>query len=239
MLILKNDRPNFKEIFSSYLKEYEEEMKKSYSSRRYSRYDDYEDFYDAYDDYGGYSGYYDGVGIDDYDDFNYSRSMELLDSYQRKYSVTSPNYYDNDMNGRKGKRKRLRGKNKRKNLELFPRHMDGIGKKRYSDNKANMFSSHDDTMIFWYDDVDNPDNNLTFYSIFDFDKFLEENGINVSSEEINNLMSRGLSHCCLNPSKCRDGILEIMSDSSYGGLRWACAESDDELLENDKNAYSP
>ena len=57
---------------------------------------------------------------------------------------------------------------------------------RYSDNEDNLFSRFDDDKkIYYYSDMNNPDDNVSiFYSVFDFDKFLDEEGIYVYQSKL-------------------------------------------------------
>ena len=210
MLIIRNNKPDFKTLFKSFLDEYDKLERNRYQS-----------FWDDYDDYG--CGAWDGW--DDYYDryyptnvsFQNNRAKRLLEDYQEKFSVGKSN------------KRGSRGKHKSKCIPLYP---NGKNKKRYSDNKGNMFDKRgDDKVIYFYDDIDNPEDATIFYNVYDFDKFLDEEGISVNECEVTNLLTRSVSHCCVNPKERLIGHNTLLSDSSYGNLRWECAESNDELVD--------
>lgn len=210
MLIIRNNKPDFKTLFKSFLDEYDKLERNRYQS-----------FWDDYDDYG--CGAWDGW--DDYYDryyptnvsFQNNRAKRLLEDYQEKFSVGKSN------------KRGSRGKHKSKCIPLYP---NGKNKKRYSDNKGNMFDKRgDDKVIYFYDDIDNPEDATIFYNVYDFDKFLDEEGISVNECEVTNLLTRSVSHCCVNPKERLIGHNTLLTDSSYGNLRWECAESNDELVD--------
>lgn len=84
--------------------------------------------------------------------------------------------------------------------------------------------------IRFYRDYDNPDDYHEFNNIYDFDEFCDIEGIDVGADEVSNLLRRDITHCCIDPSSSRKcGKPMLMTEASYGALRWACAESNDEL----------
>lgn len=204
MLILKKDRPDFKSLFKDYLEEYERLESYNYNS---SFYDD-----DDYD-------YYYPNNIK----FHSNRARYLLDEYQKSFSLNKSN------------KRGCRGSGKHSGSKCIPLYPKGKSKKRYSDVKNNMFDWRgDDKIIYFYNDIDTPDDVEIFYNVFDFDKFLDEEGISVNDSEIDNLLNRSVSHCCINPIERLKGNNTLLTESSYGNLRWECAESNDELV-NVKN----
>ena len=71
-----------------------------------------------------------------------------------------------------------------------------------------------------------------FFSLHNFDEFLQENGIEVNEQEVNNLMNRETSFCTINPDiKKTNGTVQLITDGSYGGLYWSCHE-DEEIYSN-------
>lgn len=196
MLILKNDKPDFKSLFKDYLDEYDKIEKRYYNSLYYNDY---------------YNMNYNNC-------FQSKRAKYLLDEYQNSFRVS------------KFSKRGCRGGKGSKCLPLYP-NSKNKNKKRYSDLKSNMFDKRgDDKIIYYYDDIDRPDDSTIFYNVFDFDKFLDEEGIYVSDSEIDNLLTRSVSHCCINPKERLKGKLSLLTDMSYGNLRWECAESNDELV---------
>lgn len=212
MLIIRNNKPDFKSLFKDFLDEYEKIENSRYPSYFYDGYDNYyDDVWDNWDDYYPY-------------DLNYQskRAKKMLSDYQEAFSINK-----SSKRGCRGKR------NHSKCIPLYP---NGKNKKRYSDNKCNMFDKRgDDKIIYYYEDIDNPDDATVFYNVFDFDKFLDEEGISVNESEITNLLTRSISHCCINPKERLMGHNTLITDSSYGNLRWECAESNDELVDVQHN----
>lgn len=209
MLILRNNKPDFKSLFKDYLDEYEKMERMNYHSSYWNDYydDDWDNYGDFYDSYYSYNNH-----------FQSKRAKRLLEDYQNAFSLNK-----NNKRGCRGS-----GKHKSKCIPLYP---NGKNKKRYSDIKNNMFDKRgDDKIIYFYDDINNPDDVTIFYNVFDFDKFLDESGITVNEFEINNLLTRSVSHCCLNPKERLNGHATLLTDTSYGNLRWSCADSNDELI---------
>ena len=219
MLILKNNRPDFKSLFNAHLNK----VRLSYSS--------YNPYCCGYDD----CEYDDGYLFGDYDDDFYYDG--LMHDYHNCFGASG--YHKRKRGNRGGSRK------KRSKYVPLSSYDDDIypskyGKKskrnsssknaRYSDKESDLFSSlDDDKLIYYYSDMNNPDDNVTiFYSVFDFDKFLEEEGVYVNESDIQSLLNRSVSHCCINPFV--DGRLELMTDSSFGGLHYQYAENNDDLL---------
>jgi hypothetical protein len=81
-------------------------------------------------------------------------------------------------------------------------------------------------VVNFYPDVDNPDYMETFYNLHDFDNYVAEQGIEISDDEVRNIMNRDISHCTVQNI---NGKPQLVSDSSYGGLYWTC---------NPENVYS-
>ena len=145
-----------------------------------------------------------GVSNDGYD-----KTMRILNRYS-------------DINGSSSKKrnkrggKRLSGKHKGKYSNI----------NKYDDNYQLSLYNGDDYLynkiIYFYPDEDNPDNYERFVNVFAFDKYLEENGIDISDYEVQNILSRDVSHCVINSYKrLYHGKLEILSGNSYSDLRYS------------------
>ena len=81
--------------------------------------------------------------------------------------------------------------------------------------------------IWFYPDYHCKDDRLEFNSIKEFNDYCENQGYFVSSEVANDLSWRYESHCCLCPESERVGLLEIMSEHSYGEMFYeACEEQE-------------
>ena len=239
MLILKNSRPDFKSLFKEHLnKFYASYNPYCYGYNDYGYYDDdYSELFhgctgtlfgDDEDDvyYNGYSKHF-GVGI------NHNKRKRGCRGGSRKKSsknrskciplYSNGNYDDYDDDDIVYPLKY----NKNSKCNSSSSSSKNV---RYSDNEDNLFSSFDDNKkIYYYSDMNNPDDNVsTFYSVFDFDRFLDEEGISVNESDIQSLLNRSVSHCCINPF-VKDR-LELMTDSSFGGLHYQYAENNDDLL---------
>jgi len=81
--------------------------------------------------------------------------------------------------------------------------------------------------IWFYPDYHCKDDRLEFNSIKEFNDYCENQGYFVSSEVANDLSWRYESHCCLCPESEKVGLLEIMSEHSYGEMFYeACEEQE-------------
>lgn len=86
----------------------------------------------------------------------------------------------------------------------------------------------DEVTIYFYRDINNPDDKEIFYNLYEFNEFLNSEGIFVNSYETRNLLNRSISHCCVDPSLVEiKGEPWLVSDSSYGGLAWSVCGNDD------------
>ena len=135
---------------------------------------------------------------------------------------------------------------KKLNKREFKRH----NKKKYSKRNKNippyvndsyLFDDEDmyddssivnDKDIYFYRDINDPDTCDRFDNLHEFDLFLTSEGIEISDDEVNSLMSREVSHCTINPyERINKNRLRLLSSSRYGDLRWTCAELEYETIE--------
>jgi len=161
--------------------------------------------------YGGYEcgDLFPTEDIDDND--GYEKTMRILNRYS-------------DINGASSSKKR----NKRGGKRLSGKRK-GKYSNKYDDNYQLSLYNGDDYLynkiIYFYPDDDNPDNYERFTNVFAFDKYLEENGIDISDYEVQNILGRDVSHCIINSYKrLYQGKLEILSGSSYSDLRYSNIE---------------
>lgn len=116
------------------------------------------------------------------------------------------------------KKKHKRGKRGSKRSHCVPLYND-------------VLCDSDEVTIYFYRDINNPDDKAIFYNLYEFNEFLDSEGIFVNSYETRNLLNRSISHCCVDPSLVESkGEPWLISDSSYGGLAWSVCGSNDELL---------
>lgn len=209
MITLKNKKPSLLTTFNKYLEE--EKKREEEESIKFSQSPEYLKYLVMR--YGGM--YCHPTEEDDYDDFDmgYGKSKKAWKRTKR---------FLEDSFGHSSKKHNKRGKRggsnkKKKYKELFDD--DSMG--------MSYDSSLEDKTIYYYRDFNNPDDVEIFFNLHDFDQFLEEEGIDVSADEVTNLMTRDISHCCINPDiKSTGGTVQLITDSSYGGLYWSCASED-------------
>ena len=102
----------------------------------------------------------------------------------------------------------------------------------YDSSSSDLGEDISNVTIYFYHDIKKKEDVLVFNNINDFDEFLSDECIYVTSYEFKKLRSRIESHCCIDPygDFCTDKNW-LISDCSYGGLSWSvCGDSsyDDE-----------
>lgn len=202
MIVLKKNKPNLKTMFDNYLKEVDKKEKeynlfdKEYKNYLINKYKREEEEYEDDEDLYDMFGYSKSK--------NWDRTRRILQGYLDKSSKRK---------GKKQSNKRgKRGGKKTKNRNII------------DENNMMYDAQLDNKTIYFYRDVDNPDvNTEIFYSLHDFDNFLTEQGIEINDDEVRNIMTREVSHCCINPDiRATKGEVQLISDNSYGGLHWQC-----------------
>lgn len=100
----------------------------------------------------------------------------------------------------------------------------------FNEDAMELYDSSMNKEIRFYRDYNNQDDYELFTNLYAFDEFCETEGIDVPPNEVQNLIHRDISYCTVNPQKRIDEhTQELLSDSSYGGLKWECATCDDSL----------
>lgn len=228
-------KPNLISLFHEYL------LRKA-KEPTYSSYEDWDDYYDDM------AAYWDRVfpgWDDDLDDdsdvvFPYSSNGVLILNPKGKGKGKKKDPFkdfwsqedreESFFKGGKGKMKHKKRKKARivdinapySGYEDDPTeyNLDDIGFE-YSSNGED--SEHKE--IWFYPDYHCKDDRLEFNSIKEFSDYCEKQGYFVSREVINDLAWRYESHCCLYPESEKVGLLEIMSEHSYGEMFFeACEE---------------
>lgn len=228
-------KPNLISLFHEYLSRKAKEP-------TYSSYEDWDDYYDDM------AAYWDRVfpgWDDDLDDdsdvvFPYSSNGVLIlnPKGKRKGKKKDPfkDFWSQEdreesfSKGGKGKMKHKKGKKARivdinapySGYEDDPTeyNLDDIGFE-YSSNVEDI--EHKE--IWFYPDYHCKDDRLEFNSIKEFSDYCEKQGYFVSREVAYDLAWRYESHCCLCPESEKVGLLEIMSEHSYGEMFYeACEE---------------
>lgn len=81
--------------------------------------------------------------------------------------------------------------------------------------------------IWFYPDYHFKDDKLEFNSLKEFSDYCESMGYCVNKEVAADISWRYESHCCLNPGSEKIGLLEIMTEHTYGEMFYeACDESE-------------
>lgn len=207
MLILKKPRLDFSSIFNKYISEHPIH---SYDHLPYcfDNDDDWDNFYDdEYADYLHRSFFPHGHN----NVINWNSNKRKLNNYQLDFPRVKTG---KKRGGNRGKHKSKSSSNK------FGRYND-IDFDDYN-NSSDLDIGQDAKLIYFYRDINDPDNYEEFYNLFDFDAFLRYEGIQISDYEVQKLLNRDISHCC-----CRneDGELWLLSDNAYGALYYEVSDS--------------
>jgi len=228
-------KPNLISLFHKYLSRKAKEP-------TYSSYEDWDDYYDDMADYWDrvFPGWDDDLDDDSDVVFPYSSNGVLIlnPKGKRKGKKKDPfkDFWSQEdreesfSKGGKGKMKHKKGKKARivdinapySGYEDDPTeyNLDDIGFE-YSSNGED--SEHKE--IWFYPDYHCKDDRLEFNSIKEFSDYCEKQGYFVSREVAYDLAWRYESHCCLCPESEKVGLLEIMSEHSYGEMFYeACEE---------------
>lgn len=83
--------------------------------------------------------------------------------------------------------------------------------------------------IWFYPDYHCKDDKLEFNSLKEFSDYCEGMGYCVDKEVAADISWRYESHCCLNPESEKIGLLEIMSEHTYGEMFYEACEEESEL----------
>lgn len=218
-----SNRPNLGILFHQYLDRKANENNIIYTE------DDYEDMAAYWDKM------FPGWDDDFYDEGETVYPM-LGDSYahgkkgKRKNADVSYSFYDDDDSSKSSKHKHKRG-GRRSRARLVDIATPYSG---YEENPTEIgiddeYDDHDyqEKAIWFYPDYHYKDDKLEFNSLKAFDKYCAQNGYSVPKYVESDIVYRYESHCCLNPLSEKDGILEIMSEHSYGEMFYeACDASE-------------
>ena len=202
----KNLSSKFSELFSSYLCE---SSKIVYSSGGGSYWDDY------YDDYG--SSWWDNDYW--YDEYDYKPKKGVNMINHSSHNDNDDYYPSYKQKSFKKNKRGVRGK-KNKGVTIY----DSDTIDSVDDNVNNS-----DITIHYYDDVMNPSNKRTFNSLYEFEEFLDSENIYVSSSDQASLLRNHVSHCCKDPNFKTLDTPWLLTDPTYGGLRWLCASIDEDI----------
>ena len=184
-----------------------------------------------YDFYGCGSRYFDDWYDDEWDNYYgdyYDSYGSLFSGYHSHHGKKKRNSIDETSIIKKCHKRGKRGKKKSKCVPLYD----------YDKDAVSLYDS-DEVTIYFYRDINNPDDKEIYYSLYEFNEFLDSEGIYVSDYEVRQLTNRSISHCCIDPSVI--GIKSepwLISDSSYGGLSWSVSGDNDDLMSKEYSLHS-
>ena len=201
------------ELFSSYLKESSKLVygRSSYGNWWDDEYDDYSDWWDSYYECYGTSSKNYGISHSCHNDDD-----DYYPSYRQK-------------SFKKSSKRGIRGKGKKyKGVTIYDSDSLDDDLPFTSDiDSDNTLAS--DVTIHFYDDILNPDSKRTFNSLYDFEEFLDSENIYVSSTDQASLLRNKINHCCKDPNFKSSNMPWLITDPTYGGLRWLCAANDEDI----------
>ena len=212
MIELKKCSSDISALFKEYLEELTNPKYDYYGCGSRYFYDWYDDEWDNY-----YDDYYEGYG-------------SLFNGYYPSHhNKKKGNAIGNTAVVKKSHKRGKRGKKKFTNkcVPLYDYNKD-----------AESLYNIDEVTIYFYRDINNPDDKEIYYNLYEFNDFLEDEGIYVSDYEARQLMNRSISHCCIDPNIV--GVKSepwLVSDSSYGGLSWNVSSDNDELLSQEHSLH--
>lgn len=180
----------------------------------------------------GYGGYWDGYDDNDswwdsYDDY--------YEPHNNRYGVVHSCHTDDDdyypsyrqKSFKKSNKRGVRGGKKHKGVTIYDSDalnaMDDLPFRESEDSKK----VESDITIYFYDDLNNPDNKRVFHSLYDFEEFIDSENIYISSTDQASLLRNNVSHCCKDPNFKSLDTPWLITDSTYGGLRWLCSADED------------
>lgn len=96
--------------------------------------------------------------------------------------------------------------------------------KNKKSNRGYTYPSNNNLRIYYYEDVNDPDNVRRFSKYKNFDKFINSFGIKIGDEALNVILHNNTIHCCIDPKSLSTGKLELLAERSFGALRWSCTD---------------
>lgn len=197
--ILQSSRRNLSEDFKAEVERKMLEYESSYH-RELERWYGY-DFWDGYDD-----------DDDLYFENGIWKSSRRREASVNKYSKHYPTHKGNPNKGVKGSKKRV--------TKRFTETMDPNDK----DLEEMYYDDSIERKIYYYEDV-NRVKYREFSTLSQFDLFITREQINISDEDIYDLVYLEEVHCCINPiDYSKDGSKNMLVFSSYGDLRWTVSD---------------
>ena len=211
----KNLSNKLSDLFSSYVKE---SSKIVYSHGGYNWWDD---------DYDGYDGWYGDEWNDSFNARDFTNVRSINHSCHNDGDDYYPSYRQKSF--KKSSKRGVRGGKKYKGVTVYDSDAlnasDDLPFCANQDNKK----VESDITIYFYDDILNPDSRRTFHSLYDFEEFVDSENIYISSTDQAALLRNNVSHCCKDPNFSSTSNPWLITDPTYGGLRWLSAANQDDL----------
>lgn len=202
-------RPNLVDLFHEYLARKAKESKRSMGGREAYLFDDYSD-------------------MEEYWNQMFPGWDDDLDNDGDVVFPPSNVIYMKPKKGKKGKHKHNK---KGRKAKLFNISVPYSGDETDPDEYDFDFTTEDyeseSKEIWFYPDYHCKDDKLEFNSLKEFSDYCDSMGYWVDKEVAADISWRYESHCCLNPESKKIGLLEIMTEHTYGEMFYeACEESE-------------
>jgi hypothetical protein len=225
-------RPNLVDLFHEYLARKAKEPKRSMGDCESYLFDDYSDMADYWDQM--FPGWDDDLDSDGDVVFPPSNVIYMKPKKGKK-GKNKNTVYDafwqeerEEQFGKKGKHKHNK---KGRKAKLFNISVPYSGDETDPDEYDFDFTTEDydseSKEIWFYPDYHCKDDKLEFNSLKEFSDYCDSMGYWVDKEVAADISWRYESHCCLNPESEKIGLLEIMTEHTYGEMFYeACEESE-------------
>ena len=80
-------------------------------------------------------------------------------------------------------------------------------------------------IIYFYEDYHDKYSRIEFNSLYEFDEYCKEMGLNVPAYVAEQIAYSPVSHCCLHPGAKEQGLLEVMREETYGDMFYEACET--------------
>ena len=230
-------KPNLINLFHEYISRKAKEPKRSMGGREAYIWDG-----DEFDNYDDMAAYWDSVfpgwddGLDNDGDVVFppkNNSIIVINPKKGEKHKDKDTVYDDfwqrdreEQWNRKGKHKHNR---KGKKAKIFDISVPYSGEEEDPDEYDFTTEDYDSESkeIWFYPDYHCKEDRLEFNSLKDFSDYCDSMGYWVDKQVEYDISWRYESHCCLNPESEKIGLLEIMTEDSYGNMFYeACEESE-------------
>ena len=228
-------RPNLINLFHEYLSRKAKEPRRGNREEYIWDEDEYEDMAAYWDQM--FPGWDDNLDDDDGDVVFPPSNVIYMKPKKGKKGKDKKTAYDvfwqherEESWGRKGKHKHSKGKKGKVFNISVPYSGDEENPNEYDFDDIRLDTEDYEPSskeIWFYPDYHCKDDRLEFNSLKEFSDYCESMGYFVDKEVAENISWRYESHCCLNPESEKIGLLEIMTEHSYGELFYeACEEAE-------------